>query len=76
MLSGGYSLVNKYTLDPLKVYCGFWVVLGIVGVVGEVVGAGEGEFGEVDVLEGVVAFYEEVHVDVGVVVERLVALQA
>ncbi len=47
-----------------------------MGEVGGGERGGNGVVGEVDVVEGVVVFDEEVHVDVGVVVERLVALQA
>lgn len=67
------SLADEYVLDPVKVDCGFWVCLPICG---GVPGCGEVGIGKVYVPEGVVALDEEVHVDVGVVVERLVALQA
>lgn len=63
----------------MQVHIGLGVVLSIFGtkrVAGVRVVVGEGVAGEVDVAEGVVALHEEVHVDVGVVVEGLVALQA
>jgi hypothetical protein len=76
---GGNSLPNEYTFHPMQVHIGLGVVLSIFGtkrVAGVRVVVGEGVAGEVDVAEGVVALHEEVHVDVGVVVEGLVALQA
>lgn len=62
----------------MEVHIGLGVILPVVGKMGAGVAVVVREWvvGEVDVLEGVVALHEDVHVDVGVVVEGLVALQA
>lgn len=68
------SLANQYIFNPMQVYIGLRVILPIVGVVWAVDVVWEGVVGEVDVSEGLVTLYKEMHVDVGVVIERLVAL--
>jgi hypothetical protein len=72
------SLISKYVLDPVQIRTTLFLALAVGGRKGE---HGRSmvrhiRIGEICVLEGVVAFNEEVHVHVGVVIKRLVALEA
>jgi hypothetical protein len=70
------SFSDEYVFYPIDIEGDFLVGLTVCCCCDGSAGRRQVWVGEVDVLEGVVTLHEEVHVDVGVVVQRLVALQA
>lgn len=70
------SLANKYVFHPIDIEGHFLIGGALRCSCDGPARGGEIGIGKVYVLEGVIALHEEVHVDVGVVVQGLVALDA